>query len=306
MEVENFKQIAELWGKFICLGKSSSITESFEVMRVLIATECLRRIESEVLLTVGSCGYRVMVKEAETLCQMMQRPQHNSYFKSVDEKDSNSDVPGFDDIDDFFGNRKEVEVVEETPASRTNSNSGKVNESPRCNESSPHEVSGSRTKAVSFSQNGYSVELFKVGQHLRNGTISELNEESARGSKQSLGFEAVGVNSDPLLPPSKPLGVDVSTEENGVDHNSQSTINAPPGFEGVHITQSSPQKRMEPKQKRVDRRPASSKNKKASLKADSVSTNKTSESLVRLAHESLEIGRILGVRVIMNEQAAVS
>ena len=53
---ENFKQIAELWGQFICLGKSSSITESFEVMRVLIARECLRRIESEILLTVGSCN----------------------------------------------------------------------------------------------------------------------------------------------------------------------------------------------------------------------------------------------------------
>ena len=144
-----------------------------------------------------------------------------------------------------------------------------------------------------------------MGQHLNSGIIGELNEESARVINQPPGFEAARVNSDSLLPHLKPLG-EVSTQENGVDHSSQSTTNAPPGFEGVHITQSSPQKRMEPKQKRIDRRPASSKNKKASLKADSVSTNKTSESLVRLAHESLKIGRILGVRVIMNEQAAVS
>ena len=49
---ENFKQIAELWGRLICLGKSSSITDSFEVMRVLIATRSLHRIEAEILLTV--------------------------------------------------------------------------------------------------------------------------------------------------------------------------------------------------------------------------------------------------------------
>jgi len=248
-----------------------------------------------------------MIKEAETICQMMQRPQHNSYFKSVDVKDSNSDVPGFDDVDDLLNNRKEVGVVKETLASRTNSNSnsGKVNESPRCNGSIPHEALGLRTKTVSFSQYGYSVELFKVGQHLSTGIISELNEESARVINQPPGFEAARVNSDSLLPHSKPLGAEVSTQENGVDHSSQSTINAPPGFEDVRITQVSPHKRMEPKQKRVDRRPASSKNTKAPLKVDSVSTNKTSESLVRLAKESLKIGRILGVRVIGNEQAAI-
>jgi len=38
----------------------------------------------------------------------------------------------------------------------------------------------------------------------------------------------------------------------------------------------------------------------------SVSTTETSESLVRLAHESLQIGEILGIRVIGNKQVAIS
>ena len=47
---ENFKQIAELWGDFICLGRSTNSTESFEVMKVLIATQVFQRIEAELLL----------------------------------------------------------------------------------------------------------------------------------------------------------------------------------------------------------------------------------------------------------------
>ena len=75
---ENFKQIAELWGRLICLGKSSSNTDSFEVMRVLIATKSFQRIEAEVLLTVGYGGYRVMIKEAETISQMFNKVHQNS------------------------------------------------------------------------------------------------------------------------------------------------------------------------------------------------------------------------------------
>ena len=50
---ENFKQIAELWGNFICLGKSASIIDSFESMRVLIANKTFQRIDSEILLQLG-------------------------------------------------------------------------------------------------------------------------------------------------------------------------------------------------------------------------------------------------------------
>jgi len=61
---ENFKQIAELWGRMICLGKSSTNTESFDTMRILVATKIMQRIEAVVLLQVGYGGYRVSIKEA--------------------------------------------------------------------------------------------------------------------------------------------------------------------------------------------------------------------------------------------------
>ena len=80
---ENFKQIAELWGRFICLGKSSSVTDSFEVMTILIVTKSFQRIEEEILLTVGYGGYRVMVKEivtiSQTLNQVYQVPKNFHY-----------------------------------------------------------------------------------------------------------------------------------------------------------------------------------------------------------------------------------
>ena len=68
---ENFKSIAELWGRLIYLGKSTLNTDSFEVMRVLVATKTFQRIEAEVLLSVGYGGYKVTVKEAETVSQVL-------------------------------------------------------------------------------------------------------------------------------------------------------------------------------------------------------------------------------------------
>jgi len=143
---------------------------------------------------------------------------------------------------------------------------------------------------VSFSQNGYSEELFKVGQLSRTVFNSKLNDESTQEIQPPPGFVSVRIieGSDLVLSCSKPLGVDDSIPDNGGDHNSQNTITAPPGFEAIHTTQICPQKRVEPKRKRVVLRHASLKNKKASLKSDSLSTNKTSESLVKLPHEALK------------------
>jgi len=36
---ENFKKIAYLWGRLICLGKSIARTDNFESMKILIATD---------------------------------------------------------------------------------------------------------------------------------------------------------------------------------------------------------------------------------------------------------------------------
>ena len=47
MEVENFKKIADLWGRLICLGKSIAKTDTFESMNILIATDYFHTIENE-------------------------------------------------------------------------------------------------------------------------------------------------------------------------------------------------------------------------------------------------------------------
>ena len=108
---EIFKQIAELWGRFICLGKSTSVTDSFEVMKILVATKSFQRIEEEVLLTVGYGGYRVMVKETVTISQTY--IQVNQSPKNLNDYDrlSNNDISGFEDMDDNINN-PEVEAEE--------------------------------------------------------------------------------------------------------------------------------------------------------------------------------------------------
>jgi len=87
---ENFKMIAELWGKFICLGKSASSKDSFEAMRVCIATNTFKKISLEIVLSLGSCGYRVFITETDLTMQVHNNPSRNS-----NEKD---DIPGFEDV----------------------------------------------------------------------------------------------------------------------------------------------------------------------------------------------------------------
>jgi len=69
---ENFKQIAELWGTFICLGKSASNTKSFEAMRVLIATSIFQRIDSEILFTLVHVGTESQLQKLKWLLNLVQ------------------------------------------------------------------------------------------------------------------------------------------------------------------------------------------------------------------------------------------
>ena len=217
---ENFKLIANLWGQLICLGKSTTNSKSYEAMRALIATDRFCRIDSEILLLVENCGYRVTIREIATVGQAVRKPSVSAPNISVDGNDSNNDsnreVPGFEDLEDDISNQGQsageeslksqarliafsnsnsaederslgindsghkVEVgIRSRSESKTNSNSRKDKESPQGYESSPNKASGSRTKLVSISQNGYSEELFKVGQLSRTKFNDEFNVESA-------------------------------------------------------------------------------------------------------------------------------
>ena len=172
---ENFKQIAELWGDFICLSKPATSTDSFEVMRVLIATKILHRIDDEILLQLDYGGYRVTVREAETVSQALQRTQLFMNGSNTEDKDSNFEVPGFEDIEDTGGmaehNSNHSHGVEEDAGSQcmdanSNSNSNSKGAGDKTNKVvGHHKELGSRTNTASFSQNGYSEEIFKISQH---------------------------------------------------------------------------------------------------------------------------------------------
>ena len=161
---ENFKRIAELWGRFISLGKSISYTKSFEVMRVLIATDRCHRIDSEILFTLDNCGYRVTIREASTSYQVNQVTQHNSSSTKVEDRVSAGGIPGFEDMEDdedASNYHHDQEVVEETPAGQINMRSVIEKGTARSYDSHTHAGSRTKTRTVSFSQNGYSVNFSK-------------------------------------------------------------------------------------------------------------------------------------------------
>ena len=77
------------------MGKPVSATNSFEVMRVCIATNILQKINSEVVLSLGSCGYRVTITEAGMVTQV------NSMCNEAVAPKVKDDVLGFEDIEDI-------------------------------------------------------------------------------------------------------------------------------------------------------------------------------------------------------------
>jgi len=139
-------------------------------MKVLIATDRFHRINSEIVFTLGYCGYKVTIREVSTSYPVNQVPHYNPSHTKVEDKDSASDIPGFEDIseDDETSNyHKDQEVVEETPAGQFNIRRENEKGSTSSYDSHQHATSRSKTRTISFSQNGYSVELLKMAQHLR-------------------------------------------------------------------------------------------------------------------------------------------
>ncbi|KAJ8450401.1 hypothetical protein Cgig2_004858 [Carnegiea gigantea] len=72
---ENFKKIADIWGKLICLAKPIIRTESFESMKILI-------------------------REIGPAIQVIQTVQKSPNSSSMEAMDSNEGVLGFEDIED--------------------------------------------------------------------------------------------------------------------------------------------------------------------------------------------------------------
>jgi len=295
---ENFKDIAEKWGKFISLGRSTLNTESFETMRVQIATAVFQKIEAEILLQVGFGGYRVMVREVETVSQMARIGECASH------EESKSDIPGFEDIGDNIRNTGEEDAEGWNREIQNGPEEEEDKESQGSYGSGHKDTSNTRTKTVSFSQNGYEEELLKVEHHLRllgKRKEKEGSQPEEDSTSPPPGFElemqnnhsnSIKVNGDI----SKNNDGQEKTNDRGLSEQSNPVYS--PSFmnedrAGISIDNSE-----DANQKRSY--------KIALLQNNAESSSSTPESLVKLAKESLHIGELIGIRVTGNVEAAIS
>ncbi|KAJ8445979.1 hypothetical protein Cgig2_001297 [Carnegiea gigantea] len=160
--------------RLITLGKAIAHIDSFESMKVLIATYCFTRIEEEILFTLEDEGHRVIVREIGPTVQQY----FSGLTKHVKANESTSGPPGFEDIEDdhtdeYCSSRhnndshrrtEENEAVQESPEVDLRSNLIREDQQPEDNSNAS---SDARTKTTIFSHNGYSEKVLKISQHLK-------------------------------------------------------------------------------------------------------------------------------------------
>jgi len=163
--------------------------------------------------------------------------------------------------------------------------------------------SATKTKTVSFSQNGYSEELLKVNQHLSALETREEQEESQNDSTTMPppGFESGKAkdNSNHNVQ-TEPISKDIEGQLRVAEKVSSDQSNSLGSQRcvGEHKTVDS-----QPNTGSLPHRPSY---KKILLHSNSESSSSTPESLVKLAKESLQVGELLGVRVTGSVEAAIS
>ena len=275
---ENFKKIAELWGRFVCLGKSTTATNSFEAMKVCIATTIMQKISSEVILSLGSCGYRITISEVELVTQASSLCNKNGILKEVDIVPRFEDIADIDEEEDdniITGDQVQLgEEEEELANSNSNSKVGEGQETLRSNVSRSGTPSRTRTKTVSFSVIGDSEEVCKDRKQFKNLAAQEFSQGSPTVSQPPPGFGFESPNSLSVDNVQQSIGMTSSRGIVEQDQQEEGLLNFKKG---------------------VLQEPTSTN-----------STEITSESLKQLAYESLQIEELLGVKVIGDYEAAVS
>jgi len=192
---------------------------------------------------------------------------------------------------------------EEAELSNLSSNSKiwKGQESPRIKDSRQTAQSLTRTKTVSFSCIGDSEELYKSKKHLRTLEAQDTNEGSSQVSQPPPGFEfdsqryPVEGNTQPSI----------ERVMNSEDSEQKQSVEADKLKDYKRALLKQPDCSVQENHSLVD---AYTKNRQDLVQepALSINTKVTSESLKQLAHESLQLGEILGVKVIGDYEAAIS
>ena len=189
---------------------------------------------------------------------------------------------------------------EEAELSNSNSKTWKGQESPRNKESRHATPSLAKTKTVSFSCVGDSEEVYKARRHKRHLAAQDVNEGSLSISQPPPGFEFESQYS-PLVDIDQTNNERVIPSEDSENYHTDRV--KVKDYKRALLKEQHCSKYIQPDLENAN------KNKGQGLLQEpalSNNTEVTSESLKQLAHESLQLGEILGVKVIGDYGAAIS
>jgi len=293
--------------------KDTSTKASFASAKVVIDSLCMNPIEDEAILQVGDKGFRVSVLEAKTEFIIIHTgpldEENSASFMKVkcsqkvdalgysDEVAAKADL-AHEDWHKGLSHDEEQDGKEgEQPiAARFNLNSNSI----LARDEGQHSVSlndstnsATRTKTVSFSQNCPSeeaIKLYLLKSSLGNGEVNS-----------SLKFPEVGTTVLKTMEEFNELSranEGVCLSPLGVERGECESVEPPPDFENLgtaKLSKKIPRRQHQSMERRMTR---------SQKKVGKSSSQVTTESMIKLVEESLEIGRILRIRVTAKEKIA--
>ena len=291
---ENFQKIAEVWGRLISLDSLDDPITNYESMKLLIATDHFYRIEGDVLFQIGSAGYRVVVTEVGAVLPKDSPCMGASIQKGQDiavthERATDEAVQRNNPVSKNGANQvgltdeNEVEVVQESNFMGSNSQLGNKQQTclevQRVGEIQNLKVEPNQVSPITSSAGSdHSVTKTKSlgcshNECMKEALINKVGQEQC-ASPIHIQTNSAGGNEKALR------GVANQTSQGSIDNSSPS--GPPPGFE------------LESRYNKVvpDHIPLS------------VASNLSLDSAEKRAKEALQIGNLLGLKIIHNAKVA--
>ena len=322
---ETFKKIAEVWGVLISLSKPILRTDTFDSMKLLVETNILSSIEWSFVLHIEDLGYQVHVREVNSAFSIIREAKVGGSHIEED-VDSTGDVPGFEDLDVSVESKnaepqcdqgirnhqmegsKHPEDDKRRTRRNSNSNIEEANEEPVFEVQEEGINSDTRTKTAQLINNECSEDvMMNLNKTVPLKTGEEgimINVERSMGEDDSIlvppGFEPVGMEKG-----SRPIKT-TTVQRDGPQIKCPMMDHSEPLDEGDNnwATEDSRATQISKNgAKKVTQRSRSS---KGMEKISSESTSASWDSCKRLANEALQIGELLGIKVVKNKKAALA
>ena len=323
---ETFSKIAEIWGFLICLSKPILRTDTFASLKLLVETNVLSSIERNLIIQIEDLGYRVHVREVSSIMTVTPEAKQNS-VRLEEAVDSNHEVPGFDDVamqvestdeeiegdqgncNDQSENHHHPEDGRRSIRSNSNSNLEGGNEEPVLEVQEEDINSDTRTKTASLINNECSEDVFmnakkaaalrKEEEGLMINAEQDMEEEDSIQVPPGFGPVDRVQSSRPLKAAAKEHNRPYS-KSHGKDPR---TITASGENNRVIEARRSAQTSNKGNQK-GNQSPRDNK-KKGKIQPPAESSDSW-DSCDRLANEALQIGELLGIKVIRNKKVALA